>query len=394
VTGMDELLFWPPSWSTLLLLPALFVGFTVHELGHAMVAYLLGDTSQVERHRLSFNPLRHVSWLGLVVFLLFGFGWAKPVWVDSSRFRTSNRAFGMFLVSVAGASANLLLGFATVAGMLLTTSIVWTTTGGPLLAAWDFLTLADPGLDAQGMAVALSGYMVRVNLLLAFFNLLPFPPLDGFQALMSLVAMLRKGLGREALPGPGLGPVQPEASRQRPAARQETGDAVDSQDTTARSPAQIHFDIGLEYQKSGQLDEAVARYRQATAHDERFGLAYYNLGLAYWDLGRIPLAISSFRAARACPDVAVQVQAGQRLRELTLAEQNPAVETGAAPEALEPHAMHGQEVDGSLPPDPAMTRRVWISLAVGGAVAIVLAVVAWLYVTTVTLAGLGSAGLP
>ena len=49
---MDELIRWPPTWSMLLMLPALFVGFTVHELGHAMVAYLLGDSSQVERHHL------------------------------------------------------------------------------------------------------------------------------------------------------------------------------------------------------------------------------------------------------------------------------------------------------------------------------------------------------
>ena len=77
--SIGDWIHWPPTWATLLLLPALFVAFTVHELSHALVAYLLGDTSQVERQRLSLNPLRHVSWVGLVVFLLFGFGWAKPV---------------------------------------------------------------------------------------------------------------------------------------------------------------------------------------------------------------------------------------------------------------------------------------------------------------------------
>ena len=96
---MGDLLHWPPNWSTVLLLPALFVGFTVHELAHALVAYLLGDTSQVEGNRLSFNPLRHVSWVGMVVFLLFRFGWAKPVWMDASRFRIKNQAFGMFQVA-------------------------------------------------------------------------------------------------------------------------------------------------------------------------------------------------------------------------------------------------------------------------------------------------------
>jgi len=365
---MDDLIFWPPTWSTLLLLPALFVGFTVHELGHAMVAYLLGDTSQVEQRRLTFNPLQHVSWVGLVVFLLFGFGWAKPVRMDASRFRIGNRAFGMFLVSVAGASANLLTGLVTVAGMVLTTSIVWTATGGSPLEAWDFLTLQEPGLDAQGVAVALSWYMVKVNLLLAFFNLLPFPPLDGFQAVVSLVAMFRRGLGRE-------------------------GDELDSKEAAARSPAQIHFDIGLEYHKSGQLDEAIARYRQATAHDEHFGLAYHNLGLAHWDKGRIPLAISAFKAARTGPDMAVRVHAERHLRELTVAAQNQGVEPGVAPAPLEPEAVKRQGVDGTLPLDPAVTRRVWLSLAAGGAAAVMLAVGAWFYVTTVALGGLGGAGL-
>ena len=67
---------WPPGWATLWLLPALFIGFTVHELAHALVAFLLGDTTQVERNRLSFNPLRHVSWVGMATFLLIGIGWA------------------------------------------------------------------------------------------------------------------------------------------------------------------------------------------------------------------------------------------------------------------------------------------------------------------------------
>ncbi len=84
---MEDLFNWPPSWATLLYLPALFVAYTVHELAHATMAFALGDTSQVERHRLSFNPLRHVSWLGMLLFLLVGLPWAKPLWADPSRFR-------------------------------------------------------------------------------------------------------------------------------------------------------------------------------------------------------------------------------------------------------------------------------------------------------------------
>jgi len=155
------------------------------------------------------------------------------------------------------------------------------------------------------------------------------------------------------------------------------------------SPARIHFDIGLEYQESGQLDEAIARYRQATEHDKDFGLAYYNLGLAYWEKGRIPLAISAFRAALACPDLAVRVRANQHLRELALAEQNPDVEPGAVPPPLEPQEfpLHGAEAP--VPVDPEVTRRVWISLAISGLAALMLAVAAWFYVLSVALGALG-----
>ncbi|NIV38069.1 MAG: tetratricopeptide repeat protein [Anaerolineae bacterium] len=248
----------------------------------------------------------------------------------------------------------------------------------------------DPSLDAQGVAVALSGLMVRVNLVLAFFNLLPFPPLDGFQAAMSLVAMLRKGLGREPVSGPGLAPSW--GPRQPTGGREEAGELGNSE-TVAKSPAQIHFEIGLQYQESGQLDEAIARYRQATAHDEQFGLAYYNLGLAYWDAERLPLAISSFRAARKAPGRAIQVQAAQRLRELIVVEQN-GLELGAAPAPLEPEVMQSQARDGPQPLDPDVTRRVWLSLVAGGVAVLLLAAVAWFYVTSVTMGGLGGAGLP
>jgi Zn-dependent protease len=390
---MDDLAFWPPSWSMLLLLPALFVGFTVHELAHATVAFLLGDTSQVERKRLSLNPLRHVSWIGLVVFLLFGFGWAKPVRVDARRFRAKNQAFAMFVVSVAGASANLVTGLVALAGIALTMSIVWTSTGASPLDVWQFLLLDQPALDAHGVAVALSGNMMKVNLLLAFFNLLPVPPLDGFQALISLVAAIRTGLGRGPARGPALRPVRPTGVRDQTGGEHRTGEPQDGDAAAAASPAQIHFAIGLEYQKDGQLDEAIARYRQATDHDENFGLAYYNLGVAYWAKGRIPLAISAFRAARASPDEIVQVHASRSLRELLLAEHNAGAAVGAPPAPLEPDAGPEQKAEGLRSLDPAVTRRVWISLAAGGAGLVLLAVVAWFYVTSVALTMLGGMGL-
>ncbi|MGD9145757.1 MAG: tetratricopeptide repeat protein [Anaerolineae bacterium] len=402
---MVDLLHWPPSWSMLLLLPALLVGFTVHELAHGLVAYLLGDTSQVERNRLSFNPLHHISWVGMVVFMLFRFGWAKPVWMDASQFRIKNQAFGMFLVAVAGSLANLLTGLLALLGVSTTAMIVWMSTGADPMDVWEFLMASDPGLDAQGLAVALSGYMVMVNLALAFFNLLPLPPLDGFQAVVSLVAAIRAALGHGVAVAPVFRPTPPsiavtDAASEQPGREQEAGQPAAGEpasreaergeptagDVDARTPAQIHFDIGLEYQKVGQLDEAIARYRQATAHDEQFAMAYYNLGLAYWAKGRIPLAVSAFRAAlQAGGDMAVRVQAEFRLRELADIDPEQEGDPGTVPPPLVP-GQSVQPVAETAPAlDRAVVRRVWISLAAGGIALAALAFGAWMVVTLVAL---------
>lgn len=391
--GVDELILWPPTWATLLLVPALFVGFTVHELGHAIVAYLLGDTSQIERRRLTLNPLRHVSWIGLVVFLLFGFGWAKPVYVDPKRFRIENRAFGMFLVSVAGAAANLVTGVVALGGMLLTVIIVWSVGGASPQRVVEYLTLPGSGLDAQGIAAALSANMLTVNLVLAFFNLLPLPPLDGFQAVVSLVAAIRTVRGRESAPQLGSSVFRPAGQSSRLAARRGTGGGLEGDDVASMSPALIHFDIGLDYHRAGQLEEAIARYRQATDNDDRFGLAYYNLGLAYWDKGHTPQALSAFKAARSCPGNALQVQANQRMRELALAVQSPNVKPGAAPSPLAPQDVQPRDVDAFVPLDPAAVRRVRLSLGAGAVGMLLLAVAAWIYVTVVTWGALVGGGV-
>jgi Zn-dependent protease len=372
VTQMGNWFHWPPSWTSLLLLPALVVGFTVHEFAHAVVALLLGDTSQIEQKRLSLNPIRHISWVGMAAFMLFGFGWAKPVRMDTTRFRMRNRALGVFLVSIAGASANLIAAVLVLAGMTVTVSAVWTFTGASPMAIMEFLLPAQVSADAQGLAVALSYYMMMVNLVLAFFNLIPIPPLDGFQAAYSLIVAIRMGLRRGAADEPT---IQPAAAPSAPA----PADA-------ARSPAQIHFDIGLEYQRAGQLDEAIARYRQATAHDERFGLAYYNLGVAYWAKERIPLAVSAFKAAAdSVDDLEVRVEAQRRLRELSQAEHEPGAMLGPAPMPLEARKATGAAVSAPAPLDPAVMRRAWVSLVAAGAELLLLAGACWFYVTMVAL---------
>jgi tetratricopeptide (TPR) repeat protein len=213
---------------------------------------------------------------------------------------------------------------------------------------------------------------LNVNLILAIFNLLPLPPLDGFQALMSLYSM-----GRRALTGK---PGYESAMRPPPTAAREAA--------MAASPAEIHFDIGLEYQKNGQLDEAIARYRQALANDEQFAVAYYNLGLAHWAKGQLPLATGAFRSAlQTGRDVAVRIQADLRLREVAQDEQDPEGKIGPVPSPLErgtPVELPQKGAAGSSAPlDPAMARRVWLRLAIGGVFMAILAVAAWLFVTVV-----------
>jgi tetratricopeptide (TPR) repeat protein len=253
-------------------------------------------------------------------------------------------------------------------------SIVWMLTGTSLYEVLQFMMPLELGPDARGLAVALSYYMMMVNLLLGLFNMLPLPPLDGYQAVRSLYRWLRRSADGER---------EPVASP-KPVADATTGEG------DARSPAQIHFDIGLEYQMAGQLDEAIARYRQAIEHDADFALAYYNQGLAYLSKGRLSLATSAFRAARASGDDAgVRIQAELRLRELAGAEQDPTATTDPVP----PPLGSGREAEPVAGParslDPDVARRVWLRLAAGGTAMLLLAVVAWLVVTALTLAAMG-----
>jgi tetratricopeptide (TPR) repeat protein len=284
---------------------------------------------------------------------------------------------GVFLVSISGAAANLLLGLLALLGITATVLITWGVRGVPAMDVMSFLMISDPGPDLQGVAVALSNYMLLVNMVLAFFNLIPIPPLDGFNALVSLVAAIRTAFRRQ--------PVHDSAPQ---AVAGAAGEEEEEEDT--RSPAKIHFDIGLEYHREGQYGEAIARYRQATAHDEAFGLAYYNLGLAYWAQDRLPLAISAFRAVlRAHTSPALRLQADLHLRVLMRAERDPEADPGPPPEPVDAQPVGEPAIQESRPVDPSVARRLWLRLAAGGAAGVLLALASWVFVTAVTLSSLG-----
>lgn len=152
--------------NVLAILVIVFLVLPFHEWAHAFTASKLGDTSIKYRGRLTLNPLAHIDPFGALALLLFGFGWAKPVPVDSRNFK--NPKAGMALVAVMGPIANII---AALLGLLIF-NIVKATTG---------TFMAD---NTFGVIVYnfLSFYVI-VNIRLAVFNLLPIPPLDGSKIL-------------------------------------------------------------------------------------------------------------------------------------------------------------------------------------------------------------------
>lgn len=276
---MSDLARFLPGWTSLLLIPGMLAGFTVHELAHACVASWLGDASQVANRRISLNPLRHIFWLGVVTFVLFGFGWARPVRMDPGGFR--QRYLGLLLVSVAGAVANVALAVLCAGITLSMVLVVALFSKASTFEVLRLVTMEPPASpDALAWTAAFTTYAVYVNLALAFFNLLPLPGLDGFNVLVGLFG-LAKGSPAVA-PRPAL--VRPSADRPH---------TVD----TAPRPADIHFERGAAYHAQGDHADAIARYRQAIASDQHHGPAYVNLGLAYVASGQRERAIHAFRGA-------------------------------------------------------------------------------------------------
>ena len=92
--------------SILLRVASVFLCLTIHETCHGLAAYALGDPTAKRAHRLSLNPLRHIDWLGLIMMVAAGFGWAKPVPVDLHYFKKPKQ--GMALTALAGPVSNFL----------------------------------------------------------------------------------------------------------------------------------------------------------------------------------------------------------------------------------------------------------------------------------------------
>lgn len=147
------------------LLAVLFC-LTVHETCHGLAALALGDPTAKRQHRLSLNPLRHIDWFGLLMMLVAGFGWARPVPVNPNYFKKPRQ--GMALTALAGPASNLLLALL----LLIPARLIYTYAYYSVFnqTALDFLTST-----------------AALSIGLGLFNLIPIPPLDGSKVLAVLL---------------------------------------------------------------------------------------------------------------------------------------------------------------------------------------------------------------
>lgn len=146
----------------LLSVPVLLISLVLHEVAHGMAAYAMGDKTAKLSGRLSVNPLKHIDWFGFFMLLVAGIGWAKPVPVNMMRFKDPKK--GMAVTALAGPLMNVLLTFVSLV------------------------------LYALGIIHGFNEYvmlflyiMAYYNAVLAMFNLLPIPPLDGSKVLFAFL---------------------------------------------------------------------------------------------------------------------------------------------------------------------------------------------------------------
>ncbi len=155
----------------IMLVPAL-LAIMIHEVSHGYAAERFGDPTARLLGRLNLNPLKHLDPVGTIAVFIFGFGWAKPVPVNAGNFRRPRQ--DMIWVAVAGPLSNLLLAF--LSALLLRVLGMFDGSGTGMVAS-----LIPP---LQMMAA----FSLYINVLLAIFNLIPVPPLDGGRILMGFIS--------------------------------------------------------------------------------------------------------------------------------------------------------------------------------------------------------------
>lgn len=145
-------------------LPAVFIGFSFHEFAHALVAYRMGDDTAKNNGRLTLDPIAHIDPIGILMLIVFKFGWAKPVPINPGNFK--KRKQGIILVSLAGPMMNFIVAIIS----LLMYVLVYFKFG-----------IQNIIFDR----IMINIYFINIGL--GIFNLIPLPPLDGSKILAGIL---------------------------------------------------------------------------------------------------------------------------------------------------------------------------------------------------------------
>lgn len=157
----------------LLSIPVILFALTIHEFSHGYAAKLMGDKTAYNLGRLSLNPIKHLDVAGTLMMFIFGFGWAKPVPVNSRNFK--NPKWGMAITAMAGPISNLIMAY-----------IFYVIAFAININAFRFIT-SEGSLHLITAVYLLFYVAFSMNLTLAIFNLIPVPPLDGSRILFAVL---------------------------------------------------------------------------------------------------------------------------------------------------------------------------------------------------------------
>ncbi len=154
--------------SLITMIIVLLISLTVHEYSHARMALAMGDQTALLMGRLTLNPIKHIDPVGGLMLLLFGFGYAKPVPINTRNFTKVGYKAGLALVSLAGPLSNLVLAFIGILGWRILNTVYYHV---------------DFSYNIYLVAVYFFYYFTYMNIGLMVFNLIPIPPLDGSRLL-------------------------------------------------------------------------------------------------------------------------------------------------------------------------------------------------------------------